>query len=150
MKNHSKILLLCLAAGLASLPVLRAEDAPPPPPPGEAGGPGGPGGGHRGERMQEHMIKALGLTADQETKWKALGQQERDAGKAIHDDTSLSKEQKWAKQKSLRESYDGQRRALLTPDQQTKFDEMLAKMKERREGHDGPPPPPPAPAADGK
>ena len=50
-------------------------------------------------------------------------------------------------------------RAVLTPDQQKKFDDKMAKMKERREhhdangdhdgpgDHDAPPPAPPAPPA---
>ena len=88
-----------------------------------------------------------------------FGQQERDAVKAVHEDSTVPKDQRRAKMGDIRKDFDGQRRALLNPDQQTKFDELRAKMHDRmRDRHDGqgqdgaPPPPPPAPAAptDGK
>ncbi len=82
--------------------------------------------------MQEHAIKALGLNADQEAKWKAIGEQERAALKALHDDTSIAKEDKRAKALELNKSFASQRRAVLTPEQATKFDEQRAKMGERR------------------
>ncbi|HVU16852.1 MAG TPA: hypothetical protein VHD32_08000 [Candidatus Didemnitutus sp.] len=159
--NRQKLLLLCLGATLGVLPAARAEDPTTPPPPAGSDTPPPPPehGGHRGGgKMEERLIKALNLTPDQETKWKALTQQEMDAGKTIHQDGSLSKEQKWAKMKDNQKTFDAQKRALLNPDQQTKFDEFLAKraerMQRRRGGEDGapppPPPPPPASSSDGK
>ncbi|HEY4299568.1 MAG TPA: hypothetical protein VGM73_01760 [Candidatus Didemnitutus sp.] len=145
--NRQKILILCLGTVLGILPAAVADDAPPPPPP--AGGseslppPPPPEHGHRSERM----IKALNLSPDQETKWKAVDQQEKDAMQAVHHDASLTKEQKWAKMGDVRKSFESQHRALLNSDQQTKFDEILAKMRERmqhRHDQEGAPPPPPA------
>ena len=81
--------------------------------------------------MMEHAAKELGLTADQEAKWKAIGEQERTALKALRDDTSVAKEDKRAKMQELNKGFADQRRAVLTPDQATKFDEMRAKMRER-------------------
>lgn len=103
--------------------------------------------------MEEKLIKALNLSPDQETKWKALGQQEMDAMKAARQDTSLPKDQKWAKAEEIRKDFEGQRRALLNPDQQAKFDEFLAKRAQHHHGgqEGAPPPPPPAPPpSDGK
>jgi Spy/CpxP family protein refolding chaperone len=156
MKNRFPILLLCLGTGLGTLTMLRADDAPPPPSAPPPGAPGGPGGGGHGEHRQERMIKELGLSGDQLTKWQAIGQQERDAVKAVREDASVAKDAKWAKIGEIRKGFDAQRRALLTPDQLPKFDEMLAKRQDRMRNHhdgqgpDGPPPPPPPPATDGK
>jgi Spy/CpxP family protein refolding chaperone len=154
MKNNLKMILLCLGAGLASLPALRADDAPPAtPPPAAPEGHGGRGHGNRGEKMLEHLAKALNLTPDEQTKWDALNQQERDAVKSLWSDGSVTKDQRRPKMEEIRKNFEGQRRALLTSDQQAKFDEIIAKMRERmherREGQgqaagqDAPPPPPP-------
>jgi Spy/CpxP family protein refolding chaperone len=126
-----------LLAGVAvlSTPMIRAEEPAAPPADRPEHGPGGPGGpGHRGPgAMMERAAKELGLTADQEAKWKEIGEQERAAMAPLFADKSLSKEDRRAKMKELHESYAAQRRAVLTPAQQQKFDEMQAKMRERGE-----------------
>ncbi len=122
--------LLCLAGLLLlAVPFLRAADESSAPPPGD--GPKherrerGPGA------MQRHAVKELGLTAEQEAKWKQIGQQERTALQALRDDTSLSKEDRRAKAMETNKSFAAQRRALLTPEQQAKFDDMRATMRKR-------------------
>jgi periplasmic protein CpxP/Spy len=130
MKNTPKLILTLAGLLLLAIPSIRAADEPAAPPPADAPkherhGPGGPGA------MMDRAAKELGLTADQQAKWKEIGQAERAAGKPIMDDTSLSKEDRRAKMKELNKTYADQRRAVLTPDQQTKFDEMRAKMAER-------------------
>jgi Spy/CpxP family protein refolding chaperone len=134
MKNRLKLIPLFLALALAATPALRAQDATAP-----ADKPGqkrerGPGA------MMERAVKELGLNADQEAKWKAIGQQEKTALEALRDDKSVAKEDKRAKMREINKSFADQRRALLTPDQATKFDEMRAKMRERgpRGGGDRP------------
>lgn len=129
MKTPSKLILIC-ASLLLAVPALRAADEPAAPPAGEKGGrrergPGGPGA------MWDRAAKELGLTADQEAKWKEIGQQERAAIKPIMDDQSLSREDRRAKMMEANKPFADQRRAVLTPDQATKFDEMRAKMRER-------------------
>ncbi|HET7536846.1 MAG TPA: hypothetical protein VFJ90_10350 [Candidatus Didemnitutus sp.] len=134
MKNTSKLLLLSLGACLALTPFVRAQDEKPAPPPPN---------GERREHMRERgeqIMKELGLNDDQQAKWKDLGKQERDAAKAVRDDTTLSQDQKRDKMQEIRKNFEAQRRAVLTPDQQKKADEMRAKMKEHRGQHDGPPP----------
>ena len=148
MKNSVKILLFTLSTGLCALTSVRAADAPPLPP---ADMPPGPPDQpehfrERDKERGEHMAKALGLTADQQAKMKELHKQERDAQKAIHEDTTLSKEQKQAKSRELRKNFEDQRRALMTPEQQKKADEMREKMKERRAHHHDEEAPAPAPA----
>lgn len=87
---------------------------------------------HRKE-MGERMAKELGLTAEQKTKMKSLLRQQREAAEAIMDDEALSRDQKRAKLHELGQSYEGQRRAVLTPDQQKKAAEMRARFHERLE-----------------
>ncbi len=88
--------------------------------------------------MMQQAVKELGLSADQEAKWKEIGKQERTALEAIRKDDSIAKEDKRAKAKELNKGFADQRRALLTADQQAKFDDMRAKMRER--GERGPKP----------
>ena len=151
MKNSVKTLLFALGAGLCVFTTTRAVDAPPPPPPPPGDMP--PAGSGKPEHFRrhekewgEHMAKELGLTAEQQTKMKDLQKQQHDAVKAIHDDATLTKEQKQAKIQALRKNFETQRRALMTPEQQKKADEMREKMKEHRAHHDeAPPAPAPAP-----
>ncbi|MDI1319185.1 MAG: hypothetical protein PSW75_03185 [bacterium] len=125
MKYFPKLILALAGLLLLAVPAVRAADEPAGPPPGDhpkrERGPGA---------MMEHAAKELGLTADQEAKWKAIGEQERTAGKALRDDTSVAKEDKRAKMQALNKGFADQRRAVLTADQATKFDEMRAKMRE--------------------
>lgn len=135
MKNQLKPAVLLLALTIAVVPALRAEDTPADKPEHKREhGPGGPG--RAGDRM-EHAAKELSLTADQQAKWKAIGQQERDALKALKDDTSVDKKDKRAKAREINQGFADQRRAVLTADQAKKFDEKREenrdKMRERRE-----------------
>ncbi|MES1194860.1 MAG: hypothetical protein ABUL65_03125, partial [Opitutus sp.] len=133
MKNRLNLIPLSLALALAAVPALRAQDAAAPAAdkseqkPKRERDPGA---------MMERAAKELGLNADQEAKWKDIGQQEKTALDALKKDTSVAKEDKRAKMRDINKSFADQRRAVLTPDQATKFDEMRAKMRER-----GPRPP---------
>jgi len=98
----------------------------------------------------EHMQKHLNLTADQTTQVKAIFADTDTQMASLHQDTSIPRDQKWAKMKSIHEASQTKIRALLTDDQKPKFDEMIAHERERMEDHGGrpgaplPPPPPPA------
>lgn len=127
MKNLLKLIPVLLTLALAATPALRAAAAPADQPE------------HRRERdpgaRMEHAAKELGLTADQEAKWKAIGQQEKTALKALREDTSVAKEDKRAKAREINQGFANQRRAVLTADQAKKFDEQREKMRERHEDH---------------
>jgi Spy/CpxP family protein refolding chaperone len=105
------------------VPALRAEDA------------ASDKSEHKRERgpgaMMDRAAKELGLSADQEAKWKAIGQQEKTALEALRDDASVAKDDKRAKAREINKGFADQRRAVLTADQATKFDEMRSKMRER-------------------
>lgn len=125
MKNQLRLASLLLALAMAAGPALRAEDAPADRPE------------HKRERgdgaLMERATKELGLSADQEAKWKAIGEQEKTALKALKDDTSVDKKDKRAKVQEINKGFAEQRRAILTSAQDKKFGEMRAKMREHRE-----------------
>jgi Spy/CpxP family protein refolding chaperone len=136
MKTSPKHLLSIAGLLLLAVPFLQAADEPAGAPPADQpkrerrergpGGPGGPGGA-----MMERAAQELGLTAEQEAKWKEIGQQERTAMQALRADTSLSQEDRRAKAMESNKTFAGQRRAVLTAEQQQKFDDLRAKMRER-------------------
>jgi periplasmic protein CpxP/Spy len=136
------------ATALSALPAMAQDASAPPPPPGQ-GGPrhGGPG------RMEEHQVdfltKKLNLTPEQVTQVKAIDEDTWKQMRALHEDTSTAGPDKRAKMMDIHKASQGKIRALLTADQQTKFDALQEEMREhrgRRGGPDGPPPPPPPPA----
>jgi protein CpxP len=118
MKSSLRNLLAVLALGAAFLPVVSvAQDAPPP----EKRGPGGPGGG-RGrmtpEQQVERLDTALTLTADQKTKITAIYKESAAALQAIPQEERREKGMEMMK--ATREKI----RAVLTPEQAKKFDDM--------------------------
>jgi len=98
---------------------------------------GGPRGG--GARQLEMLTKRLDLTADQQTQVKAI---DEDTGKqmmTLRNDTSLSQDDRRSKMMDIRKSSQDKIRAILTDDQKTKYDALLAEMRDRM--RQGPPPP---------
>ena len=82
--------------------------------------------------MLEHLTKTLDLTADQQTQIKPILEAGHKQMQALRDDTSLSKEDKMAKFKSVREGMNSQINGILNPDQQKKFADMQEKMRAHR------------------
>jgi len=106
------------------------------------------GGRHHGppdpaERTRE-LTKHLKLTSDQQTKVQSALVSERSQMESVHQDTSLSQQDRRTKMMEIRKSTDDQIRGLLDSNQQKKWDEMQAKreqrMQNRRGGEPGPPP----------
>jgi Spy/CpxP family protein refolding chaperone len=126
MKSALKVVLSLLALGLvAGAPIASAQDQTPPPQ-----GPKGPGGGHGGRFMMspEERVKqldeALKLTDDQKTKITALLKTQQEKGHALRADQSMSREDRMAKMQEIGKATQDGIKALLTPEQQTKFDAM--------------------------
>ncbi len=143
-----RVAVLALGAtALIALPAMAQDTTPAPQ--GQAGphygGRGGPGG--MGGRQLEFLTKKLNLTPDQVTQVKAIDEDTWKQAKALHDDTSIAGQDKRAKMMDIHKASQEKIRALLTADQQTKFDALQAEMREHRENHGGgqggPPPPPP-------
>ncbi len=93
---------------------------------GQAGGPP-----HRmpmspDQRLQ-HMTKMLNLTADQQAKIKPVLESESQQMEALHQDTSLSQQDRHSKMQSIRETSDSQIKSILTADQQAKWAQMQSR-----------------------
>ena len=97
----------------------------------------GPMGG--GRNPVEHLMRELNLTADQQTKVKAIMEGVGPKMKALHEDATASPEDRHTKMKAIMEEAEAQIRPLLTADQAKKLDELKAK---RHEGGQRPPEPP--------
>jgi Spy/CpxP family protein refolding chaperone len=138
MKSSLKHLLTLIALGLAAAaPALLAQDmstppAPPPdaadaPPPPPSDQPPPPGRGGR-PPMRGYNAKALAdqlkLTDDQQQKVKGIMKAQRAKQKEIHDDTTLSDDDRRSKLMDLMKSTHDQIRAILNEDQQKQFDAM--------------------------
>ena len=131
--------VLTLGSLVAFSTLSRAEDTPPKPDAKHGprqGGPGGPGG--RGDMMKK-MAEELNLTDDQKEKLKPIMKEQGEKMKALFDDSSISQEDKRAKMKELREANATKIKAILTPEQTTKFEAMQKenqeRMKKYNEGH---------------
>jgi protein CpxP len=81
------------------------------------------------EEMQE-LVAELDLTNEQQKQLKPILQDEFKQLKAVHDDASLSPDQKKTKATEIRENVKSQMNSILTPDQQKKLGEMKEKAKE--------------------
>jgi len=141
--------LLC-GAVLAIVPAMAQDTPPPPPAQGDAQGPppGGRGGGGmmNPARRLEMMQKQLNLSPEQSTAIKAILDDEQTKMEAMRADTTMSREDRRSKMTTMHEAEKTKIEAVLTKDQNVKYEEMEARMRERRQqggGGDGPPPPPP-------
>jgi periplasmic protein CpxP/Spy len=150
MFRRSMLRVAVLAMGataLSALPAMAQDPSAPPPPGGQYGGRGG-GRGMQGHQV-EFLTQKLSLTPDQVTQVKAIDADTWKQAKAVREDTTIADADKRSKMMDIHKASQGKIRALLTPDQQTKFDALQAEMKNRmggrRGGPGGPPPPPPPP-----
>ncbi|MGA2981278.1 MAG: hypothetical protein ABSD76_16940 [Terriglobales bacterium] len=132
-----KHLLILLAASLilmgASFAV--AQDSQPnnqQPAQGNAGWHHGPP--DPAQRTAE-LTKKLKLTSDQQTKVQDILQSEHSQMEALHQDSSMSQQDRRTKMMEIRQTTDTQIRALLDSAQQKKWDEMQAKREEWGQGH---------------
>jgi protein CpxP len=87
---------------------------------------------HR-KQMHDKMVKELGLTADQQTKMKALRENTRGQLQALRNNDQLTQEQKHEQARQIKEQTRSQMQAILTPEQQKKF----AEMKKQHQGKHG-------------
>jgi len=129
MKTRSLLLRLLALGTVAALPLLNAQDAK------KGRGPGG-GGGGRGmmsaEQRIERLEEAVGkLTDDQKAKIKDIYAKTSEKMQALSDDERREKGMEL-----MRESGRAVR-AVLTEEQQKKYDEMMAQMGQGRGGPGG-------------
>jgi protein CpxP len=127
MRNRFCTLALTglLALGTAGS-VAIAQDTPAPPPQ--------QGGGHRGmdpDAQLKHMTKELDLTADQQAQIKPILESQQQQMMALHQDQSLSREDRMGKMKAIHEDSRTKIEAALNDTQKQKFQELQAKQQER-------------------
>jgi Spy/CpxP family protein refolding chaperone len=102
---------------------------------------------HRGGSRGDGMLKDLNLTKDQQAQVKLIRDRYRLKADSLRTDGAAHDSTSRSAFRSIMTQEMSEIRAVLTPDQQKKFDDKMAKMKERhekhggRDGHDGPPPP---------
>ena len=130
------------------------DQAAPPPPSGQQSE---QGMGHRmghGPMMPsvddqiKHLTKKLNLSDDQQAKLKPILEDQHKQMETIHDDSSLSREDRFSKMQALRQSSDTQIKGVLNEDQQKNFDKMREEQRGRMgkwKGGDNAPPPGGAP-----
>lgn len=83
-------------------------------------------------RQAAFFKKELNLTAGQETNLKSLFEEFQSKSQVIRSNTSLNQEQKRTEVKNLARQYMIKGKALLTPEQQKKLDEMKGKRKGKK------------------
>jgi periplasmic protein CpxP/Spy len=137
-------LLVLAAAGLISIAVrfAAAQDSPSntqQPPPAQDNG-----GRHHGPPFDPahraaELTKKLNLTSDQQPKVLEALQSEHSQMESLHQDSSLSEQDRHAKMMEIHKSSDAQIRGLLDSTQQKKWDEMQAKREQWMQGHHGGP-----------
>jgi Spy/CpxP family protein refolding chaperone len=83
------------------------------------------------EDQVKNLTEKLSLTDDQQAKVKTILEDTRSQMMKAMQDDSMSREDKMAKGRSLREASNGKIRDLLTDDQKKKFDDMQKEAQER-------------------
>jgi hypothetical protein len=84
----------------------------------------------RAQERFERMKTALTLTEDQAQKVQTILDQQHTAIQSLRGDQSIPRDQRMAKVRELRDNENSQIRALLTPDQQTKWDAEVQRREQ--------------------
>jgi Spy/CpxP family protein refolding chaperone len=104
--------------------------------------------GRRGGFVLEELTQKLSLTPDQQKQVGDLIKSSREQLKTLHEDDSMSDEDKRAKMKEITSATRSQIRAVLTPEQQAIFDKLPTRGPRPPQGAaPGGTPPPPADGA---
>jgi Spy/CpxP family protein refolding chaperone len=125
-----KIRLLTLLAACLFAVAARAQQNPPAQESGDH-----KHGSHMGHDMgsvDDHVKELstkLNLTADQQTRVKAIMEEHHQQMEAMMKDGSLSKEDKHAKMQTMHDSVHAKVREILTDEQKPKFDAMMKDME---------------------
>jgi len=135
-----KRLLTFAASGLLVLGVAlgaHAQEAGPPP------GGGQMGRGHRMSPDEElsRLDKQLKLTDDQKSSIKPILEDRQKQMESLRSDSSLSREDRMTKMRSIMDESNGKIRNVLNDDQKKQFDDMQQHMHGRTRGPGGGAPP---------
>lgn len=86
-------------------------------------------------KQLQHLTKKLNLTADQQNQILPILTARQQQMESIHNDSSLSQQDRRAKVRAAREDADGKIRAVLNDDQKKTYDQMQQQMRERHQEH---------------
>jgi periplasmic protein CpxP/Spy len=88
---------------------------------------------HHADPVQQakHLAKKLNLTADQENQIEPILANRQQQFEAIRSDSSLSRKDRFAKMRTVRQDTDAKIKAVLTDDQKQQYDQMLQQMHQR-------------------
>lgn len=110
-----------------------------------AEGAGQGGGQHQmpsPEMRLQHMTRMLDLSSDQQAKIKPILENESQQMQSLHQDTSMSQQDRMAKMREIRQSTMSQIKPILTAEQQQKLQQMRQEhMQHNRGGAMGGQPP---------
>ncbi|MGB9106639.1 MAG: hypothetical protein WCC59_17940 [Terriglobales bacterium] len=146
-----------LLAVALPLTMVAQTEAPPAPPQGQMGEHhdrmGRMGGPPSPQQHLDHLSRMLNLTDDQKAKIKPILETESTQMQSLHQDTSLSLQDRHTKMSGIHENTMSQIRSVLTPDQLAKLDSMKQHegmghgqgMGPKGEGQQQQQPPPPPP-----
>ena len=129
---HNRLFTI-LASGLLALGValgVNAQEAGPPP-----GGPMARGHHMTPDEELQRLDKSLKLTDDQKASVKPILEDRQKKMESLHADSSLSREDRMSKMRSIMEESNGKIRDVLNDDQKKQFDEMRQHMHGRMQGH---------------
>ena len=93
------------------------------------------------EKRTEMLSKHLKLTSDQQPKVLEILKTEQSQTESLHSDSSASQEDRHSKMMEIHKTSNDQIRALLSADQQKKFDEMQSRHEQWNHGGGQQPPP---------
>jgi len=94
---------------------------------------------HHHRHQLARMTKKLNLSQDQQNQLKPIFQAQHQQAKAIHDDASLTQDQKKEKFQALRQDTMAKVNGILTPEQQQQWQAMRAKRQHGTNGDNQPP-----------
>lgn len=93
------------------------------------------------DQQLARMTKQLHLTEDQQAKIKPILEDQHKQMMALRQDTSMSREDRFAKFREIRKQTFEKMNPILTPDQQKQLKEMQQMRRERRSHREWNPPP---------
>jgi periplasmic protein CpxP/Spy len=122
-----------LALGVTASTAL-AQDSTQPPAQTESGHMGN----HRGmdpDQQLKHLSHQLNLTDDQRAKIKPLLESSHEQMQQLHQDQSLSRQDRMTKMRSIMDDTHSKIEAVLNDQQKQQFEAMMQKEQERRQEH---------------
>ena len=143
MKTTKLTALLCAALFATCMSAFAMQGPPDQGGDGQQQG-GGHHGDHRGPMNVDDQVKdltqKLNLSSDQQSKVKTILTDTHKQMESIHQDDSLSREDKGEKSRALHEATSTKIRGVLNDDQKKQFDKMEQERRERmqqwRQQHD--------------